>query len=483
MDENGGFRRLRLYNTLRGEKEDFVPFDAEAVRLYVCGPTVYDHAHIGNARPIIVFDVLYRLLRYLYGAEHVTYVRNITDVDDKINARAAEEKISIRELTERTARQFHEDVDALGALRPTVEPRATEHIRQMKALIERLVEREHAYVAQDHVLFHVPSMPDYGLLSGRTLDEMQAGARIEVAPYKRDPMDFVLWKPSRAGDPAWPSPCRIPVPGRPGWHIECSAMAEAHLGQTFDIHGGGIDLVFPHHENELAQSRCAHGTRLMAQIWMHNGFLQVEGRKMSKSEGNFVTIRDLLADWPGEVLRLNMLRSHYRQPIDWTVRGLEESRKVLDRWHAAAGDAHAWTGRNPLREKLLEPLLDDLNTPLAIAELHHMADEVADDHDGDDRGMFRAALNLLGLLQETESEWRGRKRTEVVIPEGAAGQLGERRAGTVISPGEIDALVAERTAARTNKNWAEADRLRKALDAIGVLLKDGPEGTSWETKG
>jgi cysteinyl-tRNA synthetase len=390
-----------------GRKRTSFPFDPLSVRLYVCGPTVYDYAHIGNARPIIIFDVLYRLLRHLYGADHVIYVRNITDVDDKINARAAQEGISIRELTERTARQFHADIDALGALRPNVEPRATEHIRQMKAMIERLVQRGNAYVADDHVLFHVPSMPEYGLLSGRTLDEMQAGARVEVAPYKRDPMDFVLWKPSRAGDPAWPSPCGVPVPGRPGWHIECSAMAETHLGETFDIHGGGIDLVFPHHENEIAQSRCAHGTRLMAQVWMHNGFLQVEGRKMSKSEGNFVTLHDLLRDWPGEALRFNMLRTHYRQPIDWTVRGLEESRKVLDRWHAAAGDAPAWTGDNPLRDKVLEPLLDDLNTPLAIAALHHMADEVADDHEGDDRAMFRAALNLLGLLQGTETEWRG----------------------------------------------------------------------------
>jgi len=458
--------RLRLYNTLRGEKEDFVPFDSDAVRMYVCGPTVYDFAHIGNARPVIVFDVLYRLLRHLYGPDHVTYVRNVTDVDDKINARARDEGISIRELTEQTLRQFQADVDALGALRPTVEPRATEHIRQMKALIERLVERGHAYVAEDHVLFHVPSMPEYGLLSGRTLDEMQAGARIEVAPYKRDPMDFVLWKPSRAGDPAWPSPCGITVPGRPGWHIECSAMAEAHLGQTFDIHGGGIDLVFPHHENELAQSRCAHGTRLMAKIWMHNGFLQVEGRKMAKSEGNFVTIRDLLQDWPGEVLRLNMLRTHYRQPIDWTFRGLEESRKTLDRWYAAAGDATPWAGEsNPLLERILEPLSDDLNTPLAMAEIHEIADRAADDHDGDDRGMFRAALNLLGLLQTTDTEWRR-----------------WRPAGIQLDETRIANLVAARTAARRARDFAEADRIRGELDDMGIILKDGPEGTSWELR-
>jgi len=464
MDGQGGLN-LRLYNTLRGEKDDFVPFDAAAVRMYVCGPTVYDLAHIGNARPVIVFDVLFRLLRHLYGAEHVSYVRNITDVDDKINARALEQGISIRELTEGTLKQFHQDVDALGALRPTAEPRATEHIRQMKAMIERLVTRGYAYVAEDHALFHVPSMRDYGLLSGRTLDEMQAGARVEVAPYKRDPMDFVLWKPSKAGEPAWLSPAGIGLPGRPGWHIECSAMAETHLGQTFDIHGGGIDLVFPHHENELAQSRCAHGTRQMAKVWMHNGFLQVEGQKMSKSLGNFVTIRDLLADWPGEALRLNMLRTHYRQPIDWTVKGLEESLKVLERWHAAAGDAHPWTGQNPLLSKVLAPLLDDLNTPLAIAVIHNMAVEVADDHEGDDRGMFRAALNLLGLLQGSETEWRRWRRDGVTVDEARVAEL-----------------IKARNAARGARNWAEADRIRGELEAMGVVLKDGPEGTSWELK-
>jgi cysteinyl-tRNA synthetase len=465
MDGTAGFKGLRLYNTYSGEKEDFVPFDAEAVRMYVCGPTVYDYAHIGNARPIVVFDVLFRLLRHLYGAEHVTYVRNITDVDDKINARAAQEGVSIRELTERTARQFHEDMDALGALPPTVEPRATEHVREMKALIERLLERDFAYVAEDHVLFHVAAMPDYGRLSKRSLDEMQAGARVEVAPYKHDPMDFVLWKPSKAGEPAWPSPAGIGVPGRPGWHIECSAMAEAHLGVTFDIHGGGIDLLFPHHENELAQSRAAHGTPLMAKIWMHNGFLQLEGRKMAKSEGNFITVHELLRDWPGEVLRLNMLRTHYRQPIDWTLKGLEESRRVLDRWHAAAGNAEAWTGDNPLLDKLLEPLLDDLNTPLAMTTLHHMAGEVADDHEGDDRAMFRSALNMLGLLQVNEAEW-----------------WSWRPAGVTIDEARVEALIKARSEARGRKDFAEADRVRAELDGMGVVLKDGPEGTTWEVK-
>jgi cysteinyl-tRNA synthetase len=462
---------LRLYNTLSGEKEEFSPLDPANVRMYVCGPTVYDFAHIGNARPVIVFDVLFRLLRHLYGEEHVTYVRNITDVDDKINKRAADEhpglplNKAIRKVTTTTERQFHEDVAALGCLPPTVEPRATGHIAEMRAMIDTLVAKDFAYVAEDHALFSVSAMPDYGRLSKRPLDEMIAGARVDVAPYKRDPMDFVLWKPSKPGEPAWPSPAGISAPGRPGWHIECSAMAEKHLGETFDIHGGGIDLVFPHHENEMAQSRSAHGAPLMARIWMHNGFLQVEGKKMAKSEGNFVTIRDLLADWPGEVLRLNMLRTHYRQPIDWTLHGLEESRKLLDRWHAVAGDAQPKVGKNPLLEKLVEPLSDDLNTPLAISAIHHMAEEAADDHEGEDRSMFRSALNLLGLLQATDSEWRAWRPKDFALDE-------ER----------VRELVDARIDARAAKNFAEADRLRKELEAMGVVVKDSADGTTWEIR-
>src|SRR4051812_47023908 len=334
--------QLRLYDTLTKEKRPFTPLDPNNVRMYVCGPTVYDFAHIGNARPVIVFDVLFRLLRHVYGAEHVTYVRNITDVDDKINARAAERGIAIRDLTEGTYRNFKEDVAALGTLAPTVEPRAPEFIRRsdgkldMISLIERLIANGNAYAADGHVLFHVPSMPDYGKLSKRPLDEMVAGARVEVAPYKRDPQDFVLWKPSKAGEPAWDSPWGQ---GRPGWHIECSAMSGALLGETFDIHGGGIDLVFPHHENEIAQSRCAFHTGVMANYWMHNGFLQVEGEKMAKSAGNFVTIRELLSShkfgarsWDGPTLRFAMLRTHYRQPIDWTVKALDEAERALRNW-------------------------------------------------------------------------------------------------------------------------------------------------------
>src|ERR1700677_1127479 len=370
---------LRLYNTLTRTKEEFRPIDPANVRMYVCGPTVYDLAHIGNARPVIVFDVLFRLLRHLYGADHVTYVRNITDVDDKINARAAEEypglplNEAIRKVTEKTDKQFHKDVAALGCLPPTVEPRATEHIGEMRTMIERLIKSGNAYVGDDHVLFSVPSMPDYGRLSKRPLDEMIAGARVEVAPYKKDPQDFVLWKPSKPGEPAWPSPAGVNAPGRPGWHIDCSAMAWKYLGEAFDIHGGGIDLVFPHHEDEIAQSRCAFHTPVMANYWMHNGFLQVEGAKMAKSAGNFVMIRDLLKDWPGEVLRLNMLKTHYRSPIDWTVKGLEESAKTLDDWYWVAADIKSGQPSGAV----IEALSDDLNTPQMIASLHGVRNSAA----------------------------------------------------------------------------------------------------------
>src|SRR5690349_3555180 len=382
---------LRLYNTLTRTKENFVPIDALNVRMYVCGPTVYDFAHIGNARPVIVFDVLFRLLRHLYGETHVTYVRNITDVDDKINARALRDfggeisagKLSlneaIRRVTEKTADQFHRDVATLGCLEPTVEPRATEFVEpradgkaDMITLIQSLIKRGHAYVAAGEVLFDTASMPDYGQLSKRNLDEQQAGARIAVDAHKKNPQDFVLWKLSSPEEPGWQSPWGR---GRPGWHIECSAMSAAYLGEVFDIHGGGLDLIFPHHENEIAQSRCAHGTSVMANVWMHNEFVQVEGEKMSKSLGNFVTIRDLLADWPGEVLRLNMLKTHYRSPIDWTVKGLEESTKVLDEWYALSAGASA-LANSDIYPPLLDALGDDLNTPKAMSELHLLRSKV-----------------------------------------------------------------------------------------------------------
>ena len=440
---------LRLYNTLTRTKEDFTPLDPKNVRMYVCGPTVYDYAHIGNARPVIVFDVLFRLLRQLYGPNHVTYVRNITDVDDKINAKAREEGVPIREVTERTTKQFHADIAALGVLPPTVEPRATEHIAEMIAIIERLIAAGHAYAADGHVLFDVPSMKDYGQLSRRSLDEMLAGARVDVAPYKRGDMDFVLWKPSDEGTPGWESPWGR---GRPGWHIECSAMSWKHLGEVFDIHGGGIDLVFPHHENEIAQSRCAFGHNVMANVWMHNGFLQVEGQKMSKSLGNFLTIYELLADWPGDVLRFNMLRTHYRQPIDWTIKSLEESWRILEGFFNNAGAIHAEAGR--IAAPVLEALSDDLNTPKAIAELHAL------DRPG--------AQNALG---------------ETLKALGFSGKLNSPKAETTVDEAAVNGLIAARLAARKAKNWAESDRLRDELAAMGIAIKDNKDGTtSWEVK-
>jgi len=477
---------LRLYNTLTRSKAEFTPLDPSAVRMYVCGPTVYDFAHIGNARPVIVFDVLFRLLRKLYGVDHVVYARNVTDVDDKINARAARDfpelplNAAIARVTKATGDQFHADVAALGCLPPTDEPRATAYIEEMKALIERLAARGVAYVAEEHVLFSPGAMdalkgaPRYGALAKRSLDEMLAGARVDVAPYKRDPMDFVLWKPSKPNEPSWPSPCGIATPGRPGWHIECSAMSMAKLlapfggglacddpaKNVFDIHGGGVDLVFPHHENEIAQSCCAFGAPRMANVWMHNGFLQVEGEKMSKSLGNFITINDLLRSdafggraWSGEALRLAMLRTHYRQPIDWTVKALEEAEATLDRWYDAIGDAEP----GDVAPSVEDALSDDLNTPAALGELHRLS--------ADEPQTIKASANLLGLLTQKRSERQ------------AAGL-----AAAAIDRSEVERLVAARTAARTAKNWAESDRLRDALAAMGVVLKDSKEGTTWEVK-
>ncbi|MFZ4806615.1 MAG: cysteine--tRNA ligase [Hyphomicrobiaceae bacterium] len=465
---------ITLYNTLTRQKERFQPIDPANVRMYVCGPTVYDYAHVGNARPVIVFDLLYRLLRHTYGAGHVTYARNITDVDDKINARAAAEGVTIRDLTERTARQFHADIAALGVLPPSVEPRATEHIPEMRDLIQRLVASEHAYVAEDHVLFSVPSMADYGRLSGRTLEEMEAGARVDVAPYKRDPMDFVLWKPSKPGEPAWPSPCGIAADGRPGWHIECSAMAGKHLGTVFDIHGGGIDLVFPHHENEVAQSRCAHGTAVMANVWMHNGFLQVEGEKMSKSLGNFVTIHELLATdkfggqpWHGRVIRLAMLGTHYRQPIDWTVERLAQARQFL---FELAEMLHATAPAKTPPAEVLAALADDLNTPSVISILHGLA-KSARRGNAESAADLRAAVELLAI-------YGGETRDELAVGFKAP----------AVDAARVEALIADRLAARKAKAWAESDRIRDELTALGIVLKDaknpstGEIVTTWEVR-
>jgi cysteinyl-tRNA synthetase len=464
---------LRLYDTMTRDKRVFTPIDAGNVRMYVCGPTVYDFAHIGNARPVIVFDVLFRLLRHIYGDQHVTYVRNITDVDDKINDRALRDypglplNEAIRKVTEKTADQFQADVTALGCLPPTVQPRATEFVlprpdgkTDMVTLIQQLIARGHAYEAEGEVLFDTQSMPDYGALSGRKLEDQQAGARVAVDAHKKHPTDFVLWKQSSPEEPGWDSPWGR---GRPGWHIECSAMSAAYLGgsdgkETFDIHGGGLDLIFPHHENEVAQSRCAHGSHAMANYWMHNGFLQVEGEKMSKSLGNFLTISQLLDDWPGEVLRLNMLKTHYRSPLDWTVKGLEESAKTLDDWYWVAAD----TTGGEISDKVSEALYDDLNTPQLVAALHGLRNSAAAGN-ASDRSSFAASLRMLGFLSESAADWNDRKQQ-------ASG----------VDATTVDGLLAERTAARARKDFAESDRIRDELAAMGVVIKDSKEGTTWE---
>ena len=471
---------LKLYDTLTREKRVFRPLDPANVRMYVCGPTVYDYAHIGNARPVIVFDVLFRLLRHLYGADHVTYVRNITDVDDKINARAAEEypdlplNEAIRKVTEKTDKQFHEDVAALGCLPPTVEPRATEHVAEMRTMIERLIKSGNAYVADDHVLFSVPSMPDYGRLSKRPLDEMIAGARVEVAPYKRDPQDFVLWKPSKPGEPAWPSPAGIKIPGRPGWHIECSAMSWKYLGEVFDIHGGGIDLVFPHHENEIAQSRCAFHTPVMANFWMHNGFLQVEGEKMSKSLGNFVTIHELLETtkfgdkpWAGSVVRLAMLKTHYRQPTDWTVERMWEAEDQIVQWSFVIDDIIEPLNNQKLVQtvqgpdpEVLEALADDLNTHMALAVIARLAKETRSNPEK--LSAFVSSLQLMGLTPERPAnlDFDNARRRDLVD--------------------RVEPLIEARNAARKAKDFKESDRIRDELAKMGVVLKDTKDGTTWE---
>jgi cysteinyl-tRNA synthetase len=466
---------LRLYDTLTREKRPFVPLDPANVRMYVCGPTVYDFAHIGNARPVIVFDVLFRLLRHLYGESHVTYVRNITDVDDKINARAVQDfpalplNEAIRKVTEKTATQFNTDAAALGSLPPTFEPRATDFVlpradgkTDMVTLIKQLIARGHAYEAGGEVLFDTQSMPDYGMLSGRKLDEQQAGARVAVDAHKKHPTDFVLWKQSSDNEPGWDSPWGR---GRPGWHIECSAMSAAYLGDVFDIHGGGLDLIFPHHENEIAQSRCAHGTPVMANYWMHNGFVQIEDEKMSKSLGNFVTIRELLADWSGEVLRLNMLKSHYRSPMDWTVKGLEESKKTLDHWYKVIGDDTQSIGE--LDAQVFAPLFDDLNTSNAITRLHGIVSEIRGHVSGLEqielRRRLKASAKVLGLLEQTESEYMRSDPKAVIVDETA-----------------VNTLMEQRIAARARKDFKESDRIRDELAAMGVVIKDSKEGTTWE---
>jgi cysteinyl-tRNA synthetase len=489
---------LQLYNTLTRRKEEFKPLDPANVRMYVCGPTVYDFAHIGNARPVIVFDVLYRLLRHLYGKDHVTYVRNITDVDDKINARALRDfpnlplNEAIRHVTEKTATQFHADVKALGCLEPTVEPRATDNIKEMIDIIQRLLDLDFAYVARGEegreTLFDVRMMKDYGKLSGRSIAQQKAGARIAVEAHKRNPEDFVLWKESKETEPGWHATFRLnennqrdlqlntPVEqvvifGRPGWHIECSAMSNRYLGETFDIHGGGLDLIFPHHENEIAQSRCAFGKPVMANVWMHNGFLQVEGQKMSKSLGNFYTINELLAEdkfhnqsWHGKTLRLAMLMTHYRQPIDWTVERLVEARSLLEAWiKTASGYANSAS----VPEEVIDALADDINSSALLTVLHGLHQKAKSRLDAKACSDLAAALRFVGL-------WNDETALEV---------MGHGNKSTAVTAADVETLISARLEARKAKNWAESDRIRDELAKMGIAIKDNKDGTtSWEVQ-
>ena len=455
---------LRLYNTLTRGKETLEPVVPGGIGMYVCGPTVYDYAHIGNARPVVVFDVLYRLLKRTYAK--VTYVRNITDVDDKINARASESGEDIGSITRRTTEVFHRDMAALGALEPDVEPRATAHIPQMIAMVERLIATDHAYEAEGHVLFNVPAMASYGRLSGHNRAQLIDGARVEVAPYKRDPADFILWKPSTPDLPGWNSPWGR---GRPGWHIECSAMSSEYLGRTFDIHGGGQDLIFPHHENEIAQSMCAHPDDGFARLWMHNGYVMVEGEKMSKSLGNYFTVHDLLEDDPGEAIRLVLLQTHYRQPLDFTRAAITEARAALDRFYGAlrrVPGASPQQVRGLVPEAVLEALGDDLNTPLALVRLHELAGALNKATDGERSNCatkLLAAGAVLGLLQQDPEAWFKWRPINTEAVEEA----------------EIEALIAKRLNARKARDFVESDRIRDDLAGRGIVLEDGADGTTW----
>jgi cysteinyl-tRNA synthetase len=507
---------LLLHNSLTRHKEVFTPADPARVTLYVCGPTVYDRAHLGNARAAVVFDTLYRVLQDKYP--EVVYARNITDVDDKINQAAAERGVPIGAITAETERYYLEDMDALGVLRPVLQPRVTDHIPQIIALVEKLIAAGHAYEAEGHVLFDVPSMPDYGRLSGHSRDELIAGARVDVAPYKRDPADFVLWKPSTPDLPGWDSPWGR---GRPGWHIECSAMIEAHLGETIDIHGGGADLIFPHHENEIAQSTCAHHGAPLARYWLHNGMLRVEGEKMSKSLGNFFTVRDLVDRAPGEAIRLLLLSSHYRQPLDWTEKGLQEAIGALDRFYLALRRVQdlkdeankgklVFSTLDEVRARLdairapnevVAALSDDLNTPLAISILHKLVTEMNKTTDLNEllilKNQILGSGNLLGLLQFDPSSWLRRELGNSGAGEGDGAGDGSGSgsgagagsgagygdgSGWGIGSAEIEEKIQARIAARKAKDFATADRIRDELIAAGITLEDGIGGTSWRRK-
>lgn len=451
---------LQIFNTASRKKEEFVPEDPKRVTLYVCGPTVYSFPHIGNARPAVVFDVLYRLLMQKF--EGVVYVRNITDVDDKINAAAAKEKVSIGEISARCTQAYHQNMTDLGVLPPVVEPRVTDHMEQIIDMIERLVAAGNAYEAEGHVLFHVPSYPGYGALSGRNLRELIAGARVDVAPFKRDDTDFVLWKPSDADQPAWDSPWGA---GRPGWHIECSTMIEQHLGETIDIHGGGQDLVFPHHENERAQSTCVHDGTLFSRYWMHNGFINVHREKMSKSLGNVLLVQDLLEEAPGEAIRFALLGTHYRSPLDWSDEILNRSRRNLDRLYEVLGhlqDVEIGTSAFDVPDAFMDAMEDDLNTPAAISELHRLAKQ-AKTASGQKiretlKGQLLAAGRMLGILQQDPAVWF--------------------RGTSEIDEAEILRLVELRSSAKKERNFKQADEIREQLTAMGIQIQDRPDGTS-----
>ena len=445
---------LTLYNTLGRQKEVFTPVDKTHIGIYACGPTVYDNIHVGNARPLVVFDVLVRLLRRLYP--QVTYVRNITDVDDKINQRAAEQNISIDDLCTKTIERFHQDADALFVKAPDIEPRATHHIEEMVEMIKTLIEKGFAYEAEGHVLFSIEQMENYGQLSRRSLDMMRAGARVEVAPYKKDAGDFVLWKPSEESLPGWDSPWGR---GRPGWHIECSAMTAAYLGEVFDIHAGGLDLIFPHHENEIAQSCCAHDTSHMAHYWVHNGYVTVDGEKMSKSVGNFTTVRDALAKHRGEAVRYALLNAHYRAPLDYSDGAVSEAKQALDRLYRAAGDAEV---SDDLPEAFLNALQDDLNTPIALSILHELA-KSANKGDAAAASALKGCAQMLGLLNHSQADWL---------------QSADDIAG--LSEADIEAAIAARQQARLERDFAKADAIRDELAEKGIQLLDSADGTSWQ---
>jgi len=452
---------IQLYNTLSRRKERFEPLDPQRITLYACGPTVYNYAHIGNARPAVIFDLLRNVLERRYP--NVVYARNITDVDDKINKAAADERVSIEVIAQRYTHAYHEDMAALGVRAPTLEPRATEHIAEIITMIERLLDSAHAYVAAGHVLFNVERFPDYGRLSRRDQRELIAGARVEIAPFKQNPADFVLWKPSAPDQPGWDSPWGR---GRPGWHIECSAMSAAHLGEVIDLHAGGQDLVFPHHENEIAQSRCAHGTETFARYWLHNGFVTVEKRKMSKSLGNTLVVHELLKTWPGEALRYVLLSAHYRQPLDWSERALEQALATLDRLYGVLRDHPPAVSTGAADPAILAALEDDLNTPTALAALNGVARAVGQASADDARQLsatLKASGQVLNVLQLDPDEW-----------------FVQRQVNRYVNAKDIQVMIEQRNQARQRRDFTEADRIRDALAAQGVILKDGPEGTRWE---